>query len=83
MKKLIFTAIAMVAFSGVSMAGEIELEKEIDAINKQLATPPQLNIDCIEEASFKLNQYEQVFGCMTGTQATHLFQQYFLSCQNR
>lgn len=36
MKKLVFTAIAMVAFSGISMANTIELEKKFEIINLEI-----------------------------------------------
>ena len=51
MKKLIFTAIAMVAFSGVSMAGALELE-----------TTNQLPIDKIKCQQAATDYYIQVIG---------------------
>ncbi len=57
MKKLFFTAIAVIAFSGVSMAGTFEDPKDVNAkqTNKEVLKPTP----CQDAA---LNFYESIVG---------------------
>jgi hypothetical protein len=72
MKKVIFSAIAMIAFVGSSMANTLEVEK--------IETPPQ---SCISSAIFQVNEYEQINGCLSDTQYNFMLQHYFNKCQSK
>ena len=74
MKKFIFTAIAMVVFSGVSMAGTLDKQTELSAMPKQtcmqkaiaytlILYPDQANTTI--EQQIEINQIFQAFldGC--------------------
>jgi len=78
MKKVFFTAIAMIAFSSASMANTIADEEVVIEEKKEVVVKK----DCRQEAMISLEQYEATYGCLDGTQATYQYQLYFNKCQN-
>ena len=65
MKKLIFTAIAMVAFSGVSMAGDIAEEKSVQVLLARDCVQEGLNArDCAYEAGVDFSKAEEIGECV-------------------
>ncbi len=71
MKKLFFTAILLVGFSGVSMAGNPEEKKEV------------LRADaCTNWAVEQVNADEVEFGCYTATEYTQAVNDYITKCKS-
>ena len=66
-KKLFFSAVALVAFSSVSMGNTIDIEEE-------------KVIDCTQHAIDRVNKVEETQGCLTPTQYTHYFNSYYNDC---
>ena len=75
MKKLLFRVIALVAFSGVSVAKAIEIE-EI----KSEEDPSTKGVDCVQWAVDKVNTVENTQGCLTPTQYTFYYNTYYNNC---
>ena len=74
MKKLFFTAIAMVAFSGSAMANSVA--------KKNLETKTNsLDWTCHQEVTAKLDRIEKM-GCLEATVRESLYNQYMARCQN-
>lgn len=71
MKKLFFTAIVLVAFSGVSMASVVEVKVEKDV--------PVLNVDCVKVAIAALDAADPNNG-MTQEQVNEFFQGQLNAC---
>jgi hypothetical protein len=71
MKKLFFTAIALVAFSGISMASTVEVKVEKDM--------PVLNVDCVKVAIAALDAADPN-NEMTQAQADKFFQGQLNAC---
>lgn len=74
MKKFMFSAIAMIAFVGSSMASDIA-EKDVELMSNDYNS-------CIQEAIFKVNEDEIMFGCLTPTQYEFLLQSYYRKCKS-
>ena len=55
MKKLFFTAIALVAFSGISMASTIEIEKSVEVTKPSVIVCEERKQNC-EEAAVSLHE---------------------------
>jgi hypothetical protein len=73
MKKVIFVAIISIVTT---------LNSNATTLIKKTA-PTKLFTDCIAEASYKMSQYEAVYGCLTSEQYNFKFRQFFNQCQNR
>jgi hypothetical protein len=82
MKKLFMTAIALIAFNGVSM-GNTNVTNYNLVLKNNKSVAVERWYDCIGEAVHKMEQYEQVHGCLTGEQYDFRFKQFFNQCQNR
>jgi hypothetical protein len=68
MKKLVFTALAVVAFSVAAMAKTKEVKEKV------------LFTDCSSVAQDKLETYEKDNGCLTGNQATLMYKLFHDRC---
>lgn len=81
MKKLFFTAIALVAFTSVSMANTIsnESKEESKENDRELRTNPT----CMQYASDKCEAFELQFGCMTSTQYNYMFWANYNKCLDK
>ncbi|OUD36562.1 hypothetical protein [Flavobacterium sp. FPG59] len=71
MKKLVFIALAVVAFSGAAMAKT----EEVKEVKEET-----LFTDCSTVAQNKLEKYEKENGCLTGTQATLIYKLFYNRC---
>ncbi|UPT69293.1 MAG: hypothetical protein M0D53_08635 [Flavobacterium sp. JAD_PAG50586_2] len=69
MKKMFFTAIALVAFSGVSMA------ETAPAVEEELVT-------CETQAAMDTHNYEQVNGCLSSQAQTIIYYAYLAYCRS-
>ena len=70
MKKLFFTAIALVAFSGVSMASTDEIKKSVDNTkcdNQKKEVIITKNCDLM--VSSNLSNWEEMYGCIEDSNA--------------
>jgi hypothetical protein len=45
MKKMLFTAIAMIAFSGASIANTIEIKEDVVTVVEKKATTPEVKVE--------------------------------------
>jgi hypothetical protein len=70
MKKLFFSAVALIAFSSVSMANTIDLE-EIEV------TPT-----CATQAAMDTDNYEQAYGCLSSEVRAFIYQAYLNYCRS-
>ncbi|MFY7740000.1 MAG: hypothetical protein ACOVQC_05740 [Flavobacterium sp.] len=82
MKKLMFTAIALVAFSGVSMANTIA---DDEVVSKKQNNEKILKTDseCMKYASLKVEAYESQYGCMTSSQYNYSFWGHYNKCLDK
>jgi len=78
MKKLFFSAVALIAFSSVSMANTMDLEDF--KIEEKVEI---LGVDCNQWAIDKINHYENMNGCLTPTQYGFYFNSYFNECMDK
>jgi hypothetical protein len=70
MKKLLFSALALIAFSSVSVGNTIELKEEV-------VTPT-----CQSQATMDTQNYEQANGCLTETQWQFIYNAYLNYCRS-
>ncbi len=70
MKKLFFSAVALMAFNSISMANTIAVE--------ELELPPT----CESQAAMDTNNYEQAYGCLTSTQWNFVYNAYLTYCKS-
>ncbi len=86
MKKLFFTAIALVAFSAVSMANNVKVKKEIEITKhetklKKVSEDNIPRIDqCMKVYSAYLNYYSSYLGYENSGLARELAQGHFQNC---
>ena len=80
MKKLLFTAIAMVAFSSASMANTIAVEEERKLPCETIAVISMI----IAEEEYASNQLEQGIAnaCFDSWTYNHIYQLYLDDCNN-
>jgi hypothetical protein len=83
MKKLFFSAVALVAFSSVSMGNTIAVE-ESSYNNKEKEEKVLLfNSKCMQYAADKAEAAEAQYGCMTSAQYNNYFWGQYNKCLDK
>ena len=84
MKKVIFTAIAMIAFSSASMANSIADEEVVvnNKEKKEIVVEKEVVVkkDCFAMALFAFDVFESLYGEMNDQQATNFLNYAYNQC---